>query len=321
WNFTTVAAINTPEVVTITDSVFTSNTAHVGGKIISDGGISVTEYGFYWGSQNNPEISGTKVTLGSEGNSFLKVINGLAFETYYFAKAYATNKAGTGFGPMVRFKTGTPASSEVKDYEGNSYKAVLIGTQNWMAENLKATKYFDGSSLTFANNKEQWVALSVNDKAYCWYNDNAANKNTYGALYTWAGATNGIQLTAENEEIQGVCPIGWHLPSKKEWEVLVNYLGGESVAGKKLKEAGYSHWLVGLAGDNESGFTALPGGVRSYANGMFSDIGYLGCWWTATGSEGYTDKALQMVMLSSGYFIHASETPKKNGVSVRCLRN
>ena len=152
---------------------------------------------------------------------------------------------------------------DITDVDGNVYTAVSIGTQVWMVENLKTTKYSNGDLIgtttpaTFdisaeAAPKYQW--------AYAGFEDNVFR---YGRLYTWWAVT----------DIRGVCPTGWHVPTEDDWTALTTYLGGEDVAGGKLKEAGTTHWWAPNEGaTNSSGFTALPGGDR-YDNGSFDGFG------------------------------------------------
>ncbi len=198
--------------------------------------------------------------------------------------------------------------SLVRDYDGNVYGVITIGTQKWMTENLKTTKYNDGTDIPLVTDGTAWSILTT--PGYCWYNnDQAAYGNTYGALYNWYPVETG-----------NLCPDGWHVPSDAEWTQLTDYLGGESVAGGKLKETGTTHWNSPNTGaTNESSFTALPGGQRSY-NGAFLDIGYNGYWWSST-EDGATYAWRRD--LDYGYAGVGREPPygKKNGFSVRCVRD
>lgn len=155
----------------------------------------------------------------------------------------------------------------VTDGDGNNYPVVKIGTSLWMAENLKTTKYNDFTGIPLA--ETNW---NLTTPAYCWYNNDATtNKNTYGALYNWYAVNTGK-----------LCPVGWRVPNDGEWTALTDYLGGEAVAGGKLKETGTIHWLSSTAiTTNETGFTALPGGFR-LSNGNFSYLRYSGNWWSST---------------------------------------
>jgi len=176
----------------------------------------------------------------------------------------------------------SPTYGSMTDQDGNIYKTVAIGKQVWMAENLKTTRYSDGTLIPLVEATTEWQALDPTDKAYCWYDNNIDNKDTYGALYTWAAAMNGaLSSFYEPSDVQGVCPTGWHIPSVAEWRTLTNYLGGESVAGSMLKESGTSHWVYPNEGAaNSTGFSALPGGARSKLGG-FRSLGYIGIWWTS----------------------------------------
>lgn len=157
----------------------------------------------------------------------------------------------------------------VKDFDGNMYDSVTIGTQTWMKENLKTTHYNDGSAIPNVTGDGIWGGLTTG--AYCYYDNNAANGAAFGALYNWYTVNTGK-----------LCPTGWHVPSDAEWTTLTDYLGGESVAGGKLKETGTEHWESPNTGaTNESGFSALPGGFRG-SNGAFFGIGYVSNWWSAT---------------------------------------
>ena len=123
----------------------------------------------------------------------------------------------------------------------------------------------------------------MTDKAYCWYDDDIENKNTYGALYTWAGAMNCSASSALTPSgVQGVCPTGWHLPSDDEWASLITSSGGINIAGAKLKESGSVHWISpNYEATNETGFTALPGGRRNHLGYCF-EIRNFGYWWSST---------------------------------------
>jgi uncharacterized protein (TIGR02145 family) len=163
-------------------------------------------------------------------------------------------------------------TDKITDKDGNVYTSVAIGNQVWMVENLKTTKYNDGTPIPLLSDNSAWALNNI--PGYCWYNnDEATFKSIYGAVYKWA-AVNTNKL----------CPTGWHVPSYTEWETLITYLGGENVAGGKLKEAGTKHWKSPNTGaSNESGFFALPNSYRDNA-GPFSPVGETGGFW-ATGQH------------------------------------
>jgi uncharacterized protein (TIGR02145 family) len=148
------------------------------------------------------------------------------------------------------------ADYTIDSRDNEQYKTVKIGNQIWMAENLRSTKFNDGTAIPFIEDKKTWRKLTV--PAYCVYdNDMDKHKMIYGNLYNWYVVNMGK-----------LCPAGWHVPTHDEWTALSVYLGGESVAGGKLKETGTIHWKSSNDGaTNESGFTALPGGIRNlYGN-------------------------------------------------------
>lgn len=206
----------------------------------------------------------------------------------------------------------------VTDYDGNVYQTVVIGNQEWMAENLKVKHNSDGTEIPLVESNSEWDDLSWTDKAYCIYDNDPSNFDTYGVLYTWTAAMDGALSSDLNPSgVQGICPEDWHLPSEAEWIELRDYLG--SNAGGKLKEAGTSHWNSPNEGaTNETGFTALPGGIR-YSNGNFGAIGDEGTWWTTSENNAGVPWRISLSFLAgsvgSGWII------KNTGVSVRCLKN
>lgn len=204
-------------------------------------------------------------------------------------------------------KDDTSNNSTVQDADGNVYHVSTIGTQVWMVENLKTTHYNDNSAITSVTDPTTWAGLTT--EAYCWYNNDAATyKNTYGALYNWYAVNTGK-----------LCPKGWHVPTDAEWTTLTTYLGGESVAGGKLKETGTAHWASPNTGaDNSSGFAALPGGSH-YTNGLFYTIGTYGYWWSS--DESTSINAWHRYMNSSSAIITRKDNTKSLGFSVRCIKD
>jgi len=195
----------------------------------------------------------------------------------------------------------------VKDIDGNVYNTETIGTQVWMAENLKSTKYNDGIAIPLVDDDQAWGVLTT--PGCCWYNKDAiANKNTYGALYNWY-AVNTNKL----------CPRDWHVSTDAEWTTLTTYLGSEKVAGGKLKETGTTHWEKHNNGAaNLTGFTALPGGYRNN-HGAFANIGFFGFWWSAT--EYVPTAAWCRTIGCAGSDVLRIFSLKKIGYSVRCIKD
>jgi uncharacterized protein (TIGR02145 family) len=153
------------------------------------------------------------------------------------------------------------STDSVKDIDGNVYKTVKIGNQWWMAENLKVTHYRNGDEIPNRADDDEW---NKGIGAYCNYNNDVTNFEIYGGIYNWFAVDDSRKLA----------PEGWHVPTDDEWQVLVDYLGGDTLAGGKMKstgtiEGGDGLWRGSNEGTtNESGFSALPGGYR-YNHGVF----------------------------------------------------
>jgi uncharacterized protein (TIGR02145 family) len=194
------------------------------------------------------------------------------------------------------------------DQDGNTYKTISIGTQTWMAGNLKTTKYTDGTSIPLVIDETSWSALST--PACCWQNNDLTYKVTYGVLYNWYAVNTGK-----------LCPAQWHVPSEVEWTTLFSYIGGSDVAGGKLKEKGTAHWLSPNTGaTDEYGFNALPGGDRlSNPDGLFDNLHQMGCWWTTPTHNEDWNAYWQLYDNSSR--VQKSVCQKKCGLSVRCVRD
>ena len=211
--------------------------------------------------------------------------------------------------------TPTPviATDTVSDTEGNIYKTVQIGNQWWMAENLKSAKYRNGDPIPHVSDNTAWAVLST--PAYCWYqNDKAGYGTVYGALYNW------YTVDAASNGNRNICPAGWHIPSEAEWTTLTTCLGGLSVAGGKMKEAGTSHWSAPNTGaTNTSGFTALPGGYRGYTTGEFGNIGSFAHWWSSTQEDAALAWGEGLFTLDNP--ADHSTSVKKNGFSIRCVKD
>ena len=200
-------------------------------------------------------------------------------------------------------------SNCIFDIDGNVYETIQIGDQLWMAENLRVTTYKDGSPIPNNTNNDDWIGLSTG--AYGDYDNNPTNSETYGRLYNWFAV----------DDDRGVCPDGWHMPSDDEWTVLTDYLGGQSVAGGKMKEAGLDHWNSPNTGaTNESGFTALPAGYRSLSIGYYLNMGNYGSFWSSsTATELNSFYAWYRLLSYFSSDVGRSFSSKQDGFSVRCL--
>ena len=201
--------------------------------------------------------------------------------------------------------------SNITDVEGNSYKTVYIGTQQWMGENLKTSKYSDGTTIPNITDNTQWINNTTG--AWAYYNNDVANNAKYGKLYNWYAVS---KTTNGNKN---VCPTGWHLPTDAEWTILTDYLGGTSVAGGKMKEVGTTNWTSpNTSATNESLFTGIPGGYR-LRKGNYEYIGANCYWWGSTESN-TTDAWWRELHFSYGTAFRFSGN-KKLGFYARCLRD
>ncbi len=191
----------------------------------------------------------------------------------------------------------------VIDIDGNVYHTVTIGTQVWMVENLKTTKFRNGTSIPNVTDNSEWASLTKS--AYCNYSNNDSLANVYGRLYNWYAVNDSNKIA----------PLGWHIPSLTELNKMISFLGGDSIAGSKLKEANTLHWSSPNKGaTNETGFTALPGGYRG-----FGSINNYGIWWTST--EDNSINAWHYYMSYNSIDIIRYSDSKRNGFSVRCVKD
>jgi uncharacterized protein (TIGR02145 family) len=309
-SFTTKASITIPDIMSEGITGITANSALGGGIILSEGGSAVTTRGICWSTSQNPNVSDNHAEDIYTKNSFRIRMNNLTLNTKYYARAYAVNSYGTSYGNQLVFIT--IPQGEVQDVDGNIYKTVTIGTQIWMTENLKTTKYRDGSDIPYVTDNSEWSSLISG--AYCWYkNDGAKYKNLYGALYNWYTVNSG-----------NLCPIGWHVPTDTEWTELTTFLGGNR--GGKLKETGtifssppglWSH--PNTDATNETGFSARPGGQR-FNSGSFYYDGYYGNWWCSRESSQSSSWYRNMASMH-GDVGRSWGDNRKQGYSVRCMKD
>lgn len=211
----------------------------------------------------------------------------------------------------------------LKDIDGNIYKTVVIGNQEWMAENLKVTRYRNGDAIPNITTGDVWK--NMKEGAYCSYNNDDSNIEIYGLLYNWYAV----------DDNRNIAPEGWHIPTDAEWKELEMHLGmSDSEAydtgwrgtdeGGKLKETGTNHWKSPNTGaTNTSGFSALPGGYRYYGGAFgyvgFDSIGYTGYWWSSTEASSDCAWVRRLDYSSSGVVRYCRS--ERNGFSVRCIRD
>jgi uncharacterized protein (TIGR02145 family) len=302
---------NGPSIATMTTTAATDIdiiTATSGGAITTDGGATITGCGVCWGTVTGPTIADSKTSDGASAGTFTSTLTGLSPKTTYYVRAYATNSAGTAYGTEISFTT----IDGVVDADGNAYhiSSITSGsvTKVFMTENLRTTKYNDGTDIPLTEVAASWATLTSG--SYCWYdNDKTTYNETYGALYNWYAVNTGK-----------LAPTGWHVATKAEWDAVITYLGGTSVAGGKLKETGTVHWNSPNTGATDAiGFTGLPGGIRYYDDGHYSAIGNVGYWWTST--EYNSDAACFYLIEYDLTAISIITNYKKYGCSVRCIKD
>jgi uncharacterized protein (TIGR02145 family) len=262
--------------------------------------------GIAYGKKSNPTVVADKnVPYASFGVGTFRTYLEDALEsgTTYYVRAYATNAAGTAYGNEITFNT-LPQSlfnpnltyGTMSDNDGNTYKTIQIGTQTWMAEDLRTTKYRNGDPIPTLDNEFDWYQTSSDART--------------GGLYNWFAVADSRNL----------CPAGWHVPSDGEWTTLENFLGGVSVAGGKMKTTTGWNDYNGQNGNgtNESGFSGLPGGYRG-DNGTYFAIGNYGGWWSST--EYSAMFAWYRYLFYGDGYSGRGNNYEPLGLSVRCLRD
>jgi uncharacterized protein (TIGR02145 family) len=312
-----------PTLTTTATSCITTTTATSGGNITDDGGATIIARGVCWSSSANPTIADSKTTDGTGTGRFTSALTGLTANTTYNIRAYATNSVGTGYGTQLSFTTPESDGYPITDKDGNIYHTVTIGTQTWMVENLKTTKFNDGTAIPLVTDNTAWRNLST--PGYCWYNNAATYKNIYGTLYNWYTVNTGK-----------LAPTGWHVPTDAEWTTLENYLIANgynydgSISGDYYAKslAATTNWTIytdagaigtDLSKNNSTGFSALPGGIRNSSDGTIDGSGYFGYWWSST--EDNTGYAWYRGMGYLSSDVYREYLDKQSGFSVRCVRD
>ncbi|MBK7712985.1 MAG: fibrobacter succinogenes major paralogous domain-containing protein [Bacteroidales bacterium] len=307
----TTDAVLVPTLTTTAVSGITLTAAASGGVISSDGGGSITEKGVVWSTTANPTVAlATKTTNGTGTATFTSSITGLAAGTMYYMRSYATNSTGTGYGNQIIFST------SLADVDGNTYRTVAIGTQLWMAENLKTTLLSDNTPIVNVTDNTAWTTLTT--PAYSWMDNNEATyKPLYGAIYNWFTVNTGL-----------LCPEGWRVPNDFDFGVMESYLGIAEAdlnllgwrgtdQGAQLKNT--TGWDAGENGTNTTGFSALPGGYRYAVDGTFQALGAFTYWWSSSLGDPVTTWYRRLDGANSG--IYRGATNKTAGKYIRCIKD
>lgn len=297
---------NAPSLLTSAATNLTPTSAVSGGTITSAGSSEIIKKGVCFSISPNPDTNSSHTKDGSGTGAFTSSLTNLIPNTVYYARAYATNKQATGYGDAITFTTPEIVCEPSFTYEGKLYNTILINSQCWMKENLNAGTRINGN-VSQGNN-------STIEK-YC-YNDEESNCNFYGALYQW----DEMMGYSTTPGVKGICPTGWHIPTDADWAILSDFLGGDSIAGGKIKQAGFQNWAAPNTGaTNSSGFTAFGGG--NYTGTVYEGIMLFAYFWSSTQDNANTDYAWSRTPYSAGKDLYRGSAKKTKGFSVRCLKD
>jgi len=195
----------------------------------------------------------------------------------------------------------------VSDIDGNKYQVFGLETQIWMSQNLRTTRLNNGLKINLVTDNNQWKSL--NKPGYCWYNNDSIKNAKFGALYNLFTVATG-----------SLCPTGWHVPDQNDWKILINSLGGENVAGGKMKSHYPGSWYYPPNFSDRPTFLAMPGGYRnSAAKTQFTNIDTAGYWWTYISESDSGFYSIFLKALSTS--IHSSYFSKNDGLSIRCIKD
>ena len=322
-----------------TDAVanITGTTATCGGNVTADGGYSVIARGVCWSTSPNPVFNDSHISNGDGLGAFTCQLANLSEGTTYYVRAYAVNSVGTAYGNQVSFTTTTspdvqpcPGAATVTDYDGNVYNTVQIGDQCWTRENLRVTHYSDGTPIPAGGDNYSYTAPYYYD-----YSSSGIPLSERGYLYNWPAAMHGAaSSSAVPSGVQGVCPVGWHLPSDAEWTLLTDYVGsvpeyqcGGSSGNIAKALASIAWWESysfeccpgdqSVTANNATGFSAVPAG---YCNGSsFFYAGNDAYFWSATQGSSYG--AYYRGLYYNSAYVSRGGDYKNYGFSVRCLRD
>ena len=326
-----------PAVITVDVSDITGMTATCGGNVTADGGATVTDRGVCWSTNSNPTVTDNKITKGSGLGVFSCNLFGLSPGETYHVRAYAINSVGTVYGEDVSFTTKSDGYSclstpLVTDRDGNEYHTVKLGEQCWMKENLKTTKYADGTDI-------KTISSGTSTTEARWYYPDgfSSYKTKYGLLYNRAAVMNGSPYSSTNPSgVQGVCPTGWHVPSLAEWKQLFDYVSSQQDYCCESDKLNIAKALASTTGwnttfssspcsvaydqksNNATGFGMMPAGyytnnptIYSQYYYQFGDCAY---FWTTTGTHPRIDKDGVIVK-------YEEKDSNRRGYSVRCLKD
>jgi uncharacterized protein (TIGR02145 family) len=279
--------------------------ASITGKILTDQPGSIIAAGICWNTKPHPVINDDLIISNTDTGSFCVSLDQLLPGTIYFVRAFAETLRDTIYGEEKVFYT--HKTNSIADVDSNYYNIIRIGSQVWLAEDLKTTHLNDGTAILQVAEPSLWGRIST--PAYCWYgNDSVTYSFPRGKLYNWYTVGTGK-----------ICPVGWHVPTDAEWIALSSFLGGDSISGGHLKSPGTVFWrLPNIGASNSSGFSSFPGGYRN-SSGVFLYGTIFNYWWASDETAPKT--------ASDWYVYHAEKALyhqfalKMFGYSVRCIKN
>jgi uncharacterized protein (TIGR02145 family) len=303
-----------PTVRTTWIKSYDQNSATIQCEVVFEGDESVVKRGVVWDTKDYPTL---KKCLGrtndGEGlGEYESHITGLSKQTLYFVRSYAISKIGTDYGSTLTFTTSGIINGEgVTDIDGNTYRTVVIGKQEWMAENLRTTTLTDGTKLFIATNSYDWAYSSYQTPTCCWYED---NQELYGKSYGLIYKFNAVSSTK-------LCPTGWKVPSLEQWQGFIKDIGqsfGEKLKSVRTEPDNHPRWNYPNEATDEFGLTLTPGGARSL-NGTSYSVGFMGVWWTSTGD--IMGNAFAYWVSHSSNVLLPIYYPSGEGFSVRCIKD
>lgn len=311
-SFTTLGEIpsatsQNPSNITTTKATFNGivNANHLSTEVYFEYGLT-TSYGSIVQASINPVNGSTDIHLSVDISGLIKGIS-------YHYRIVAKNSIGVVYGEDIKFTT---YFSSVDDIDGNTYNVVFIGNQVWMADNLRVTKYRNGDIIGTTIPATKDISNELTPKYQWSINGDESTTEVYGRLYTW-------YAVCDNRNI---CPVGWHLPDETEWTTLVNYLGGSSVAGGKMKSTGTLTDQSGLwnypnlGATNQSGFSATPAGIRGNSMDIFVSLGDYAHYFIS--NQSLSNTSIECISLSYiGQSCIINAVGKENGISVRCVKD
>ena len=298
-------------------------------NITNNGGTSVIQRGFCWSIKPSPTTKDQVVVAGDGIGSYNALITTLLPSTTYYLRSYAINNYGTTYGNEISFTTLSINQisnhfsplfeyGTVTDIDNNSYKTIQVGTQTWMAENLRVTRYSNGVAISNVVDNTQW-ANNISG-AWCYNNHDQSNNIPFGKLYNWYAAVNS----------NNICPTGWHVPTDGDWNILIQHLDlsyipftndvQSSIAGGKMKSTGLTYWIEPNQGANNlSGLSALPNGDRIEAGQFVASPGQLSYWWSSSQSSSTT--AVNRVLIYSNGNMNRFSANMARGLAIRCIKD